>query len=245
LEIDVERRIARVRSGTKWDNIVPVASEHGLAALHGSTPDVSVAGYSLGGGLGWYARKLGLSTNSVTAIELVTADGALPGVDHDYEPDVFWALRGGGGNFGIVTALEVQLDSIPDIQAGFLFFPWERSSEVLQEWREWTETVPEEMTSVGRILPFPPIEEIPEPLRSGKFVAVGHLHGRRGDRRRHHAPDPRPRAGDGHLRDGRALIDAHAEAFEPCLNGRGYLNFTEHRTVRRGSTRTPTASCAR
>jgi FAD/FMN-containing dehydrogenase len=129
VEIDVERRIARVRAGAKWGNVVPQASELGLAALHGSTPDVSVAGYSLGGGVGWYARKLGLSTNSVTAIELVTADGEFRRVDHDNEPDLFWALRGGGGNFGIVTAVEVQLYVIPDIYAGVLFFPWERSKK--------------------------------------------------------------------------------------------------------------------
>ena len=172
VEIDVERRVARVRSGSKWGDVVPQASELGLAALHGSTPDVSVAGYSLGGGVGWYARKLGLSTNSVVAIELVTADGVLRRVDHENEPELFWALRGGGGNFGVVTALEVQLYEIPEVYAGVLFFPWERSSEVLQAWLEWTHTVPEEVTSVGRILQFPPIPEIPEPLRGGQFVVV-------------------------------------------------------------------------
>ena len=77
VEIDVTTRRARVASGTKWAQVVPKASELGLAALHGSTPDVSVTGYSLGGGVGWYARKLGLATNSVLAIELVTADGRL------------------------------------------------------------------------------------------------------------------------------------------------------------------------
>lgn len=172
VEIDVDRKVARVAAGMKWGGVVPQASDLGLAALHGSTPDVSVAGYSLGGGVGWYARKLGLSTNSVTAIELVTADGAFRRVDLENEPDLFWALRGGGGNFGIVTAVEVRLYSIPDIYAGVLFFPWERSSEVLHTWLEWTATVPDEMTSVGRILQFPPIPEIPEPLRGGKFVIV-------------------------------------------------------------------------
>src|SRR4051812_2474579 len=172
VDIDAERRVARVMSGSKWEDVVPRASEIGLAALHGSTPDVSVAGYSLGGGVGWYARKLGLSTNSVSAIELVTADGEFRRVDHDNEPDLFWALRGGGGNFGIVTALEVQLHLIPDIYAGVLFFPWERSSEVLHAWREWTETVPDEMTSVGRILQFPPMPELPDHLRGQKFVIV-------------------------------------------------------------------------
>ncbi len=172
VEIDVERRIARVRAGAKWGDVVPRASDLGLAALHGSTPDVSVAGYSLGGGVGLYARKLGLSANSVRSIELVTADSELRRVDHDNEPDLFWALRGGGGSFGIVTALEVQLYAIPDIYAGVLFFPWERASEVLHAWREWTETVPEELTSVGRILQFPPIPELPDHLRGGKFAVV-------------------------------------------------------------------------
>jgi FAD binding domain/Berberine and berberine like len=172
VEIDAERRVARVGAGSKWGDVVPPASDLGLAALHGSTPDVSVAGYSLGGGVGWYARKLGLSTNSIAAIELVTADGRLRRIDADTDADLFWALRGGGGNFGIVTALEVELYSIPDIYAGVLFFPWERSSQVLHAWLAWTATVPEEVTSVGRILQFPPLEEIPEPLRGGKFAIV-------------------------------------------------------------------------
>ena len=172
VDIDAERRVARVGAGSKWADVVPPASDLELAALHGSTPDVSVAGYSLGGGVGWYARKLGLSTNSIAAIELVTADGRLRRVDADTDADLFWALRGGGGNFGIVTALEVELYSIPDIYAGVLFFPWGRSSEVLHAWLEWTATVPDEVTSVGRILQFPPLDEIPEPLRGGKFAIV-------------------------------------------------------------------------
>ena len=172
VELDVDRRIGRVRSGAKWGNVVPAASELGLAALHGSTPDVSVTGYSLGGGVGWYARKLGLSTNSVTAIELVTADGRLRRVDLDNDPELFWALRGGGGNFGLVTAVEFKLYPIPEVYAGVLFFPWERSSEVLHAWHAWTPTVPDEVTSVGRILQFPEFPDIPDPLRGGKFVVV-------------------------------------------------------------------------
>jgi FAD/FMN-containing dehydrogenase len=172
VEIDVERRVARVAAGSKWGDVVPRASELGLAALHGSTPDVSVAGYSLGGGVGWYARKLGLSANSVRAIELVTADGRLRRVDAEHDPDLFWALRGGGGNFGIVTALEVELYPIAEVYAGVLFFPWERSAEVLHAWLEWTATVPDEVTSVGRILQFPPLPELPEFLRGQNFVVV-------------------------------------------------------------------------
>ena len=172
VEIDAERRVARVRAGSKWEDVVPAASQLGLAALHGSTPDVSVAGYVLGGGLGWYARKLGLAANSVLAIEVVTADGRLRRVDAEHEPELFWALRGGGGNFGVVTALEIQLFDIPEVYAGVLFFEWQRSAEVLQAWREWTQTVPDEMTSVGRILQIPPLPEVPEPFRGRQFVLV-------------------------------------------------------------------------
>ncbi len=172
VEIDAERRSARVRSGAKWADVVPAASELGLAALHGSTPDVSVTGYALGGGVGWYARKLGLATNSVTAIELVTADGGFRRVDLENEAELFWALRGGGGSFGVVTALELELFAIPEVYAGVLFFPWERSDEVLHAWNAWTPTLPDEVTSVGRILQLPPLPEIPEPLRGGKFAVI-------------------------------------------------------------------------
>jgi FAD/FMN-containing dehydrogenase len=122
--------------------------------------------------VGWYARKLGLSTNSVLAIELVTADGELRRVDADHDPELFWALRGGGGNFGIVTALEIRLYAIPELYAGVLFFPWQRSSEVLHTWLEWSRTVPDEMTSVGRILQFPPLPELPDHLRGQQFVVA-------------------------------------------------------------------------
>src|SRR3954469_15130783 len=172
VEIDADARHARVRSGARWEDVVPRASDIGLAALHGSTPDVSIAGYSLGGGLGWYARKHGLATNSVSAIEIVTADGRLRRVDQDHEPELFWALRGGGGNFGVVTALEFDLIEQPLDYAGALFFPWERAGEVLQAWREWLPSTPDEVTSVGRILQFPPFDFVPEPLRGKSFALV-------------------------------------------------------------------------
>jgi UDP-N-acetylenolpyruvoylglucosamine reductase len=172
VEIDPERRLARVRAGSTWQDVVPAAAEHGLAALHGSAQDVSVAGYTLGGGIGWYGRKHGLAANSVTAIELVTADGRLRRTDHEHHPELFWALRGGGGNFGIVTAVEFQLYEAPEVYAGAMFFPWERSAEVLRAWLRWTRTAPDEVTSVGRVLQFPPLPEIPEPLRGQKFAIV-------------------------------------------------------------------------
>ena len=111
---------------------MPGAAEAGLAALHGYAPGVGVVSYSLAGGIGWYARKCGLASNSVTAVELVTADGRRLRASAESEPDLFWALRGGGGNFGVVTAIEFDLYEIPEVYAGALFFPFQRLSEVLQ-----------------------------------------------------------------------------------------------------------------
>jgi len=175
-QIDRERRSARVGAGARWSDLVPAASEMGLAALHGSAPDIGIGGYTLGGGVGFYARKHGIACNRVTAIELVTADGELRRVDADGDPDLFWALRGGGGSFGVVTALEFDLLELPAIFAGALFFPMERASDILHAWREWTATVPEEVTSVGRLMNFPPIPEIPEPLRGQSFTVIEAIH---------------------------------------------------------------------
>jgi hypothetical protein len=172
VEIDASARKARVAAGVKWEEVVPRASELGLAALHGSSPDVGVVGYSLGGGMGWYARKHGLQTNSVTAIELVTADGELRRVDAKHEPALFWALRGGGGNFGVVTAIEFDLYPIEQVYAGTLFFPFERGPEVFHAWREWTAGTPEEITSTAKLLQFPPLEIVPEIVRGQSFAVV-------------------------------------------------------------------------
>jgi hypothetical protein len=172
VEIDAQARKARVAAGVKWEELVPRASELGLAALHGSSPDVGIVGYSLGGGMGWYARKHGLQTNSVTAIELATADGELHRVDADHEPNLFWALRGGGGNFGVVTAIEFDLYPIEEVYAGTLFFPFERASEVMHAWHEWTAGTPDEITSTAKLLQFPPLEEIPEIVRGQSFAVV-------------------------------------------------------------------------
>ena len=102
-------RRARVEAGTLWEEVVSPATEHGLAALHGSSPNVGVVGYSLGGGIGWLARKHGLSADSVLAVEIVTADGTLVRADRTQNTDLFWALRGGGGSFGVVIAMEIAL----------------------------------------------------------------------------------------------------------------------------------------
>ena len=172
VEIDPDSRRARAQAGALWADVVGPASEHGLAALAGSSHDVGVVGYCLGGGLSWLARKHGLAANSVVAVQIVTADGRVVVADAHHDADLFWAVRGGGGNFGIVTAIELELYPVDELYAGMLAFPVERAAEVLRAWREWVRTVPDEATSVGRILHFPPLEDIPEPMRGQSFVVV-------------------------------------------------------------------------
>src|ERR1700759_4854380 len=128
VSIDADRRVARVGAGALWGDLVPRASDMGLAAAHGSSPTVGIVGYSLGGGVGWYGRKHGLQCNLVTAIELVDAEGEERRVDADNDPELFWAMRGAAGDFGIVTALEFELLRIDEVFAGALFFPIERTS---------------------------------------------------------------------------------------------------------------------
>lgn len=172
VELDPRARRVRVAAGTWWNEVTAPAAEHGLAALAGSAPDVGVVGYSLGGGLGWLARRYGLACNSIVAAELVTADGELVRADPETEPDLFWALRGGGGSFGAITALELELYPVESIYAGALFFPLERASEVLHRWAEWAPGTPEELTSVGRMLNLPPMPELPDFLRGKAFALV-------------------------------------------------------------------------
>jgi hypothetical protein len=173
VEIDAEKRRARIEAGAIWSDVTGPAGEHGLAAMAGSSPDVGVVGYTLGGGLSWLARRHGLAANHVNAIELVTADGLEIRTDHDNDPDLFWALRGGGGSFGIVTALEIELLPITHVYAGAMFWPQDRVREVLQAWREWThQELPDEIISVGRVLNVPPFEEIPQPVRGRSFVVI-------------------------------------------------------------------------
>jgi len=150
---------------------------HGLAALAGSSPDVGVAGYTLGGGMSFLGRRYGLAANNVRAIEMVTADGRRVRADREHESDLFWALRGGGGSFGIVTAIEFRLFPITEAYAGILWYPMERGSEVLHAWAELTRGgPPDELTTVGRFLNFPPIPQIPEPIRGKSFVIVEAYH---------------------------------------------------------------------
>jgi FAD/FMN-containing dehydrogenase len=130
--VDPDARTAQVHAGTTWAEVTAAAAPHGLAALAASAADVGVLGYTLAGGVSWLSRRYGLASNSVTAAEVVTAHGAHIRTDSRHEPDLFWALRGGGGNFGVVTALEFTLYPLRDAYAGALFWPLERAHEILE-----------------------------------------------------------------------------------------------------------------
>jgi FAD/FMN-containing dehydrogenase len=172
VEIDADAGIARVAAGTLWLEVTSVASELGLAPLAGSSPDVGVIGYTLGGGLSWLGRQYGLAANSVTAIELVCADGRFVRATAEQNADLFWALRGGGGNLGVVTAMEFRLYPVPAVYAGMLLWPAEREREVLGAWLEWTRTVPDAVTTAARIMHFPPLPQLPGFLRGRSVVVV-------------------------------------------------------------------------
>ncbi len=171
VEVDVERRIARVTGGTLWSDVLTAAAPHGLTALHGSAPDVAVAGYVLGGGLSFYGRQHGLASNSVSAIEVVLADGTLRRTTADEDAELFWALRGGGGGFGVVVAIELTLLPIADVVAGMLLWPVERAPEVVRAWARWTREVPETVTTSMRVMSFPPLPELP-PFLSGRRLVI-------------------------------------------------------------------------
>ena len=152
LVIDPAARIARAEAGVIWQQVTDAAAEHGLAGLAGSSPDVGVVGYTLGGGMSWLGRTYGLSANNVEAFELVTADGRLVRADAEHEPDLFWALRGGGGSFAVVTAVELRLFPVTEAYAGLLWYPVEQASEVLHAWRELTSSgLPDAFTTTARL----------------------------------------------------------------------------------------------
>ena len=171
VDIDAKARRARVEAGVLGKPLAQAAGEHGLCYLSGTSPDVGV-GYMLGGGFSWMIRKYGLACNSVLAVELVTADGRHVRADQDHERDLFWAVRGGGGNFGAVTAIELALYPVPEIYAGCFIWPIERATEILKVWREWVDTVPDECESIGRMLQLPDAPFLPDHLRGRSFVLV-------------------------------------------------------------------------
>lgn len=170
--IDPVAGTARIEAGVRWGAVLAAAQPHGLAPLLGSSPTVGAVGYTLGGGLGWLARKHGLAADAVLAFEVVTPDGERRVASADEHPDLFWGLRGGGGALGVVTAMTMRLVPVAQVYAGNLYYPAEAAREVFARWRAWIADAPDELTSSVLVMNFPPFPEVPEPLRGRSFAIV-------------------------------------------------------------------------
>lgn len=171
VSIDPHAQTVRAEAGVLWEQVIGAAAPYGLAPLNGSSPHVGVIGYTLGGGIGWLARRHGLAADSVLALEIVTADGELRRATPTENGDLFWAVLGTGGNFGIVTALEFKLYPHESVYGGSLVYPPELARDALRFYRNWVATVPDELTSSITIFKFPAAPIVPEHLR-GKVSII-------------------------------------------------------------------------
>jgi FAD binding domain/Berberine and berberine like len=169
---DAAGRTAWIEAGVRWCQVIEEVTPYGLAPLNGSAPDTGAVSYTLGGGLGLLARRHGYAADHVTEIDVVTADARLRHVTADADPDLFWALRGGQGNFGVVTGMRIGLVPVTGLYGGGLFFPAESAVEVLTAFAEWTRTLPEELTASVGMVPLPDLSVIPEPIRGRHVVHV-------------------------------------------------------------------------
>lgn len=172
VRVDPRARTAWVAAGATWRHVIEAAAPHGLAPLSGSFPDVGAVPYTLGGGVGLLARRYGFASDHVRRFDLVTPNARLRRATADSEPDLFWALRGGGGNFGVVTGMEIGLVPVSRIYGGSLFFDVARVPDVLDGWRRWTADLPEELTSGVTALTYPDLPVLPEPLRGRQVAQV-------------------------------------------------------------------------
>jgi hypothetical protein len=170
LEVDPEAATARIGAGVKGGRLIEEAAPHGLAPLVGSTPDVGFVGYLTSGGLPMLGRRYGFAADHVRALELVTADGELRRATAEEHPELFLAVHGGKGNFGVVTSVETELVPVTRLYGGGMFFDGAATREVLGGWLEWTASQPEEMASSSLALRrFPDLPGVPDPVR-GRFL---------------------------------------------------------------------------
>lgn len=176
LVVDHHGRTATIGAGIVWQQVLDAAAPFGLGALAGSSTSVGAVGYTLGGGLSPIARTYGFAADHVRSLEVVTADGVVRRADEDQNPDLFWALRGGGAAFGIVTEIVVDLFPIQTVLGGGIFFDIADARTVLNAWRSWIPTLPESVSTSAAILHLPPIPDLPEPLRGRTVLHLRFTH---------------------------------------------------------------------
>jgi FAD/FMN-containing dehydrogenase len=156
-----------------WADLDAETQKFGLAVTGGLVSSTGIAGFTLGGGVGWLLRKYGLATDSLVAADVLTADGEMVHASAEEHPDLFWALRGGGGNFGIVTSFEYALHPVgPEVLAGAIFFPGDEARQVLTRWREATADAPDELTTAVSLMTAPPVPFLPESVHGSHITAI-------------------------------------------------------------------------
>jgi len=170
IEIDAGSQTAWVESGTTAGEFTRAAGAQGFAVPFGDTGTVGIGGLSTGGGIGYLVRKYGLAIDNLLAAEVVTADGSVLHADAETHPDLFWALRGGGGNFGVVTRFQFRLHEVDNVYGGMLMLP--ALAEVVQAFISEAQAAPEELSTIANILPAPPLPFIP-PEFKGRLVLIG------------------------------------------------------------------------
>ena len=176
VSIDPAARTATVQAGAVWSQVIEAAAEHGLAPRSGSSPDVGVIGYTLGGGVPITARTFGFASDAVLSVDVVLADGSQLTIDAEHEPELFWGLRGGRGPFCVVTAMTFGLDPLPSIYGGALYFAGEHAPQLLTAYRDWVTGLPGSLSTSIALYRLPPLPQVPEPLRGVLSVAVRIVH---------------------------------------------------------------------
>ena len=172
MDVDVDGRTAWAETGLTAGEFTSAAAAHGLALGFGDTGSVGIGGITLGGGVGFLLRKYGLTIDSLLAAEVVTADGETLHVDGDSHPDLFWAIRGGGGNFGVATRFLFRLHELDTVVGGMLMLP--ATPETIEGFVAEADAAPEELSAIGNVMPAPPMPFIPEELH-GELVILGLL----------------------------------------------------------------------
>jgi FAD/FMN-containing dehydrogenase len=173
IRVDPRSSTARVQGGVAWGDLDHETQAFGLATTGGLVSSTGVGGFTLGGGIGWLMRKHGLACDNLVAADVVTADGQLVSASAVENEELFWGLRGGGGNFGVVTSFEFRLHPVgPIVFGGALFYELERAHELLRFYRKWTPTLPDELTTMAAFLTAPPLPFIPEQHHGTKMVAI-------------------------------------------------------------------------
>jgi FAD/FMN-containing dehydrogenase len=172
VEVDAVRRVATVGPGATWADVDAATALHGLATTGGLISSTGVAGLTLGGGIGWLQRRYGLSCDNLRAAQVVTADGEVVRTSEAERPELLWGLRGGGGNFGVVTRFEFDLHPVSTVLGGLMVFPFDRGAEVLTAFREWAATAPDDASLLAGIMTAPPEAFIPPELAGQKIVAL-------------------------------------------------------------------------